>query len=351
VSGRCALYRTFIKLVFCGFFLQCIISKEHLTANTSSETVMLTRFTVALALLAGVLAETPYQRPTLVISNPASDWLLQPDPRLSPAVVELQQLDNQTIALTNGLVARVFAIEPFFATWDIATSKGSAIRAVSEEATVTLDGRTYHVGGAFPLLDDGSGAACPLPHGVGPANNCPTAYFNRSNPYAANTSAFVYLAHWTSAPTAPFPWKQARHAPDMPWPPLGLRLNVNMTAPADCAPAHKDIVVTLHYEMYQGIPAMSKWLTVTHTGHNVSTAATTAAAPTATITTTTKPPQQLGLPVDQQGPVNIQACDTKLPPSDWESRWLLAPDAVGSVKLNGGAGLCLTLTPGQAYHR
>ena len=73
------------------------------------------------------------------------------------------QLDAKTIALTNGLLARVFAIDPFFATWDIATSRGSAIRAVSEEATVTLDGRTYLVGGAIPLLDDTSGA-CPLPH-------------------------------------------------------------------------------------------------------------------------------------------------------------------------------------------
>ena len=205
--------------------------------------------TVALY-LAGYVAASLYQRPTLII-NKTEDWLLQPDPRLSPAAVELRQLDNQTIALTNGLVARVFAISPFFTTWDIATSEGSAIRGVSDEATITLDGRTYTVGRAHPLLDDGSGKTCPLPHGIGPPNNCPTAYFNRSNPYDANSSSFQYVGHWTTMPTAPFPWKPARHAPDMPWPPLGMHLSVNMTAPADCAPAHKDIVVTLHYEMYQ----------------------------------------------------------------------------------------------------
>lgn len=205
-----------------------------------------------------VVCSVHSKRPTITI-NTTADWLLQPDPRLSPAVVELQQLDNQTIALTNGLVARVFAVSPFFATWDIVTDQGSVIRGISDEATVTLDGRTYTVGGAHPLLDDGSGKACPLPSGVGPSNNCPTAYLNRSTPYAANKSAFSYTSHWTSTPTKPFPWKPARHAPDMPWPPLGLRLSVNMTAPADCAPAHKDVVVTLHYEMYQGVPAMSKW--------------------------------------------------------------------------------------------
>jgi hypothetical protein len=61
---------------------------------------------------------------------------------------------------------------------------------------------------------------------------------------------------------APFPWKQARHAPDMPWPPLGLRLSVNFTAPTTSLPAHRNVVVTAHYEMYSGAPVVSKWLEV-----------------------------------------------------------------------------------------
>jgi hypothetical protein len=304
-----------------------------------------------------------YERPTLHIDAP-SDWLLQSDPRASPNIVELRQLDNQTIALTNGLLARVFAVAPFFATWDIATSKGSALRGISEEATVTLDGRTYNVGGAFPLLDDGS--ACPLPHGVGPTNNCPTAYMNRSTPYGPNASAFTYMAHWTSKPTAPFPWRRARHAPDMPWPPLGLRLSVNMSAPADCAPAHKDVVVTMHYEMYQGIPAMSKWLTVTHTGTGVDNGDANGSLGNNPVASHehghshthehthdrahSHSHSRVGLPVDQTGPINIQACDTTLPPSDWESRWLLTPDVAGLVRLSGGRSLCLAITQGQAYH-
>ena len=160
---------------------------------------------------------------------------------------------------------------------------------------MTLDGQTYAVGGGIPLLDATSGQACPLPQGVGPVNNCPTAYLNRSTPYGLNVSAFRYAGHWTSQPTAPFPWKQARHAPDMPWPPLGLRLNVNMTAPPDCAAAHKDMVVTLHYDMYQGIPAMSKWLTVTHAGKPKMGAAS---IPEAKQNVQSKP---LGVPPSQQG--------------------------------------------------
>ena len=292
-----------------------------------------------LLVLSFTATASAYVRPTVAISADGPDWLLEGDPRKSQAIVSLKTLDNQTITLTNGLLARTFAIAPFFATWDIATSSGSALRAISEEATVTLDGKLYAVGGAIPLLQNGS--ACPLPRGVGPVNNCPTAYFNRSTPYGPRASAFTYAAHWTSAPTEPFPWKPARHAPNMPWPPLGLRLNVNMTAPIDALPAHKDVVVTLHYEMYQGIPAMSKWMTVTHTG-------STQSSPPSSTTST---PSKVALPPDQQGSICIEKCDATSPPSNWESRWLLDPDVVGPIKMSGGqSNRCLTLVQGTAYH-
>ena len=45
----------------------------------------------------------------------------------------------------------VFALEPDWATWDVATTRGSALRGVSPEATVTLDGIQYNVGGLVPL--------------------------------------------------------------------------------------------------------------------------------------------------------------------------------------------------------
>jgi hypothetical protein len=48
----------------------------------------------------------------------------------------------------------------------------------------------------------------------------------------------------------------------MPWPPLGLRLSVNFTAPTTALPAHRNVVVTAHYEMYSGAPVVSKWLEV-----------------------------------------------------------------------------------------
>ena len=55
-------------------------------------------------------------------------------------------------------VAGVFAIAPFFATWDVSTARGSALRAISDEALVTLDGRNYSVNthGALPTMSEGA---------------------------------------------------------------------------------------------------------------------------------------------------------------------------------------------------
>ena len=205
----------------------------------------------AWAAVAPVLSSPQY--PTVTIDGDTTpDWLLHL-PVQFPAP-SLEQLDNRTIALTNTLIARVFTLEPEFATWDIQTRRGSALRAVSPEGEVTLDGVRYTIGGLVPLEDDGA-TPCPLPVGVGPANNCPTAYLNRSTPYGANASAFHYRNHSTAAAlTKPFAWEPNRHAPHVAWPPLGLALEVDFVAPGTALPQHRDVVVTMRYELLQGTP-------------------------------------------------------------------------------------------------
>ena len=110
----------------------------------------------ALALLSAwiaVVLSSP-QYPTVTINGDTTpDWLLHL-PAQFPAP-SLEQLDRRTIALTNTLIARVFTLEPEFATWDIQTPRGSALRAVSPEGEVTLDGVRYQIGGLLPLQDDG----------------------------------------------------------------------------------------------------------------------------------------------------------------------------------------------------
>ena len=73
--------------------------------------------------------------PTQAITE-RRDWLVEPIP--TPTV--LRQLDGRTVSLTNGLLARVFTLAPDWSTWDVTTTRGSALRGVSPETTVTLDG-------------------------------------------------------------------------------------------------------------------------------------------------------------------------------------------------------------------
>ena len=96
-----------------------------------------------------------------------------------------------------------------------------APRAFSPEAVVELDGYTYHVGGLVLTRADDPTAVCATPSGAGPPGSCPVAYLNRSQPYIGNISAFQYVSHATSLPTAPFPWTPAHDTLAMT--PAGLR--------------------------------------------------------------------------------------------------------------------------------
>jgi hypothetical protein len=323
----------------------------------------------ALAALGLLVGADAAPRPTATLPPDPADWLLQDPTNASPVV--LKQLDANTIELTNGLLSRVFAVSPFFATWDLADAHGSVLRGLSPEATLTLDGVTYDVGGAVAMKDDGR-TVCPLPSGVGPPDNCPTAFFNRTVVYATNAAAFQYAGHWTSAPQAPFEWAPKRHAPATPWPPVGLVLNVNFTAPTTAAsPLHKNIVATLHFEMLQGIPAMAKSMTVSFGGGGGATAGGDAPKVASRRQQQQQQQQQqqhkqlkdapvaaadaargVGVPPDQQGPICLQPCDVALPPSNWESKWILngTTTAPQMIHLYGEDNLCLTVAPGESYH-
>ena len=56
-------------------------------------------------------------------------------------------------------------------------------------------------------------------------------------------------------------WKRVRHAEDRPWPPPGVALTFHCTSPD---PALAGVGVSVHYELYDGLPLYAKWLTVTN---------------------------------------------------------------------------------------
>lgn len=172
------------------------------------------------------------------------DWLIS-DIKLPTT---LTKTNEGNLILTNGLISRVFSINPDFTTVDYYSHKeqSSILRALNPEAVIGLDGVVYNVGYV--------------------KTNITRAYLNRTAlkddfKYAENSYHFV--GYDTENPKAPFPYKPMRGAPqDITWPPKGLRLNVHFKAPDSAPYDHRNIQVCIHYEMYDGLPAMSKWISL-----------------------------------------------------------------------------------------
>ena len=126
------------------------------------------------------------------------------------------------------------------------------LRATSPEAVVTLDGVEYNVGGLdgqteFSFLNTS------LLRNFTPAAGA----FVFRPPYRLNTSTQKRY-EWTPG---------ARHSDaSAQWPPLGLSLELDFVAPDDAPAAHQDVTITVVYEMYTGIPVLSKWVRIASNG-------------------------------------------------------------------------------------
>ena len=284
---------------------------------------------------------TPLELPHRA-AEPSDDWLLGSPP--SNTTARLVQLDPRTLALSNNLVARVFTLTPEWSTWDIVSAgQGSALRAPAPEAMLTIDEVQYAVGGLTLDLNASAFAKCSqtskdpwYPSGQ-QAEACPTGWWNRSLPLLPDPAAFRYSGHAVSAPVAPFPWKPARHAPDAAWPPKGVHLAVNFTAPPSAPQQPRHTVITIHYQLLNGAPIMSKWVTVALRPPRLTIAV----------------PSAEGL---LTGALSIQPCDTNpaVAPAEWGFVWKLpqpgAADA--TIQLGGkssGRDVCMSVITAPAF--
>lgn len=127
------------------------------------------------------------------------------------------------------------------------------LRASVPEALIALDNVSYAVGGLLGQTD--------------------YAFLNASllRSMRVDPAAFVYKQHRQSSPTARYRWAPgARHSdPTAAWPPRGLSLEIDFQAPPSCSHAdHKQVTVTIIYEIYDGVPIYQKWVRVSNPSHN-----------------------------------------------------------------------------------
>ncbi|MDX9973857.1 MAG: alpha-galactosidase [FCB group bacterium] len=172
------------------------------------------------------------------------DWLVTP-----PSVKAQVYRDsaNGEIRMSNGLIRRVWRVTPNAATvaYDNLMTDASVIRGVKPEAVVEIDGERFDVGGLVGQPD--------------------YAYLKPEwlAALTADPKAFRCTGVEAGKTVERFPWKRVRHADDLPWPPPGASATFQYQPPEGKLPG---VTVSVHYEMYDGIPVLAKWVSVQNGG-------------------------------------------------------------------------------------
>lgn len=175
-----------------------------------------------------------------------TDWLLDASPYHAGLY---RRPESRELVLSNGLIRRVFRLDPNGATvaFDNLITGESIIRGVKPEAEISINGATYPVGGL-----------------VGQANY---AYLRQDwiDTLSSDPEAWQFMSCSIGPAEAPFDWKQVRHhAADVAWPPKGLHLQMDYHYPQ----VFPGLLVSIHYELYDGIPVLAKWISVTSDAHS-----------------------------------------------------------------------------------
>ncbi len=190
---------------------------------------------------APVTAPTTVPTATAADLAPAgTDWLVTP---ITQKAVVYQSADGREIILTNGLIRRTWRISPNVATvaFDNLMTGESILRAVEPEARVKLDGADIDIGGLVGQPD--------------------RAYLKPSwlDSMTAAPGAMKMIRYEAGATVERFAWKRVRHArPGAAWPPPGASLRFDFQSQPD------GVVISVHYEMYDGVPLICKWLTISN---------------------------------------------------------------------------------------
>jgi hypothetical protein len=178
------------------------------------------------------------------VARAREDWLVQDVERRAGVY---RGVEGQELILDNGLIRRTIRIEPNGATvgLDNLMTGEALLRSVKPEALVTLDGSEFEVGGL-----------------VGQPNH---AYLRAEwvGELQAKPTAFR-LAGLELKPTeALFGWQRRRQALSAAWPSTGVAVVLRYEA-AEGLP--RGVEIEVHYELYDGMPVLAKWLVVRNGG-------------------------------------------------------------------------------------
>lgn len=189
------------------------------------------------------------QQETAVIPQPQGPWFRQPQQdwlvNSFPLKASLfKSADGKELILTNGLVRRSFRLSPDLACTDLynTASGQQLLRAVKPEARITINGKEYPVGG----LQGQKEQAYLLPEWLDQLRPFDDGFHYTGFSQGPLVPRIQYVARF---------WKPATNGGS------GLQLNFFFTHPA-----FPGIQVTVHYEIYDGIPLIVKQLYLDNKG-------------------------------------------------------------------------------------
>lgn len=176
---------------------------------------------------------------SLPIARPDYDWLI--DNSKAKATI-LQTNNGKDIVLSNGLVSRIFRVMPNVATVDLINhiTGESMLRAVSSEGVLTIDGKSYPLGGLDGQFEYGY------------------TQYKWIDSLTANPDAFR-ITDFTIDDLKPhIKWANRRWSLAKKWSATGKVLTFHLEG----ASVLKNIKVKLHYALYDGLPTISKWIEI-----------------------------------------------------------------------------------------
>nr|WP_290937305.1 hypothetical protein [Haliscomenobacter sp.] len=167
----------------------------------------------------------------------STDWLVTPFSQKAEVIVE-----GKNIILYNGLVKRVFRIGANLACFDYKNlSNGQQLlRAVKPEAKISVDGLEYNVGGLLGQKEN----AYLLPEWL--------------DKLELGKEDFVFQSHSVEVIKPSINWKANTWTLNKTQP-TGKLLTCKYLAQA---PALSGLQVNVHYELYDGLPLIVKWISI-----------------------------------------------------------------------------------------
>lgn len=183
-------------------------------------------------------------------AHPEKDWLIQSVSTPCRLLIE-KSADGITsrMQLTNGLVARTFYVADNLACvgYKNLSNDTEYLRAIKPEARLFMDSVWYEVGGL---------------KGQPEYSYLLESWYPQLE---ANEQAFTLEKVETGLPLERYPWKQKNNAVSTDWPAKGLRVEMTYRPTTNMSEV-ADVEIKVNYEIYQGIPVLTKWIEVVNKG-------------------------------------------------------------------------------------